>query len=80
MAGPRGRYGIGFDIGGTFSDFVLLDGQPDNIRLHKCLTSPQDPSVGTLAGLAELLAAAGIPLASVDECRADPYSGLPQTR
>ena len=44
------RYRIGFDIGGTFTDFILLDTQRNDIRLHKCLTTPHDPSVGALAG------------------------------
>jgi 5-oxoprolinase (ATP-hydrolysing)/N-methylhydantoinase A len=53
-----GRYRIGFDIGGTFTDFVLLDTERSDIRLHKCLTTPADPSVGALAGLTDLLDAA----------------------
>src|SRR6185437_4061645 len=62
-----GRYRIGFDIGGTFTDFILLDTERSEIRLHKCLTTPQDPSVGALTGLTELLAAAGIMLADVKD-------------
>jgi hypothetical protein len=58
---------IGFDIGGTFTDFVLLDQANDRIRLHKYLTTPEDPSIGALAGLGELLAAEGIGLGQVDE-------------
>ncbi len=65
MADPRRRYRIGFDIGGTFTDFVLLDQARAEIRLHKCLTTPADPSVGALAGLAELTEAAGITLGEV---------------
>ncbi len=61
------RYRIGFDIGGTFTDFILLDAAQSTIRLHKCLTTPQDPSVGALAGLAELVQAAGLTLADVGE-------------
>ena len=45
------RYRIGFDIGGTFTDFILLDAERSEIRLHKCLTTPQDPSIGALEGL-----------------------------
>ncbi len=59
------RYRIGFDIGGTFTDFILLDESRAEIRLHKCLTTPDDPSVGALQGLAELVAGAGIDLAQV---------------
>jgi len=58
---------IGFDIGGTFTDFILLDSARSDIRLHKCLTTPQDPSIGALAGLGEIVAAAGMTLAEVDE-------------
>ena len=61
------RYRIGFDIGGTFTDFILLDTERNEIRLHKCLTTPRDPSVGALTGLADLLAAAGLTLADVGE-------------
>ena len=59
------RYRVGFDIGGTFTDFILLDTERHEIRLHKCLTTPQDPSVGALAGLQELLDGAGIGLGEV---------------
>ena len=61
----RGPYRIGFDIGGTFTDFILHDG--DRIRLHKVLTTPHDPSIAALQGLTELTAAAGIELADVGE-------------
>ena len=61
------RYRIGFDIGGTFTDFILLDAERSEIRLHKCLTTPQDPSVGALEGLAELLQAAGVALADIGD-------------
>jgi 5-oxoprolinase (ATP-hydrolysing)/N-methylhydantoinase A len=59
------RHRIGFDIGGTFTDFILLDTKQSEIRLHKCLTTPHDPSVGALQGLTELLRAAGLTLADI---------------
>ena len=65
MTSASARYRIGFDIGGTFTDFILLDTQHSEIRLHKWLTTPQDPSVGALEGLAELLQAAGLTLADI---------------
>jgi 5-oxoprolinase (ATP-hydrolysing) len=61
------RYRIGFDIGGTFTDFILLDTQRNEIRLHKCLTTPHDPSVGALEGLTELLRAAQLTLADIGD-------------
>ncbi|MBM3570372.1 MAG: hydantoinase/oxoprolinase family protein, partial [Alphaproteobacteria bacterium] len=59
------RYRIGFDIGGTFTDFILHDGAAGTIRLHKCLTTSDDPSRGALDGLVELTREAGIALADV---------------
>ena len=65
MTTPRWR--IGFDIGGTFTDFILLDATANDIRLHKCLTTPDDPSVGALEGLGQIVADAGLTLAEVGE-------------
>ena len=61
------RWRIGFDIGGTFTDFILLDSERSTIRLHKCLTTPEDPSVGALEGLDQLMANAGVSLAEVGD-------------
>ncbi|MCC6716347.1 MAG: hydantoinase B/oxoprolinase family protein [Acetobacteraceae bacterium] len=61
------RWRIGFDIGGTFTDFILLDTARHDIRLHKCLTTPHDPSVGAMLGLDALVAAAGLTLADIGE-------------
>lgn len=46
-------YRIGVDVGGTFTDFVLLDGQ-GNYQGHKTSTTPHDPSIGLIQGLTEL--------------------------
>ncbi|MFI5012423.1 MAG: hydantoinase B/oxoprolinase family protein [Hyphomicrobiales bacterium] len=67
MTETNARYRIGFDIGGTFTDFILLDEGRSEIRLHKCLTTPADPSVGALQGLGELVESAGIRLSEVRE-------------
>ena len=64
---PAGRWRIGFDIGGTFTDFILHDAQRSEITLHKRLTSPHDPSEAALLGLDELVAMRGIGLAEVGE-------------
>ena len=46
---------IGIDVGGTFTDFILTrDGAP--ALLHKVLSTPADPSIAVVAGLAELAA------------------------
>ena len=60
------RYRLGFDIGGTFTDFVLIDEATGTVILNKCLTTPEDPSRGVMLGLAPLLARAGIGGAGLD--------------
>ncbi|MEO6623937.1 MAG: hydantoinase B/oxoprolinase family protein [Burkholderiaceae bacterium] len=68
-ANPPGnpRWRIGFDIGGTFTDFVLFDGQVGRVHLHKRLTSAEDPSISALIGLEELIEKAGIRLVDVGD-------------
>ncbi|MDB5369832.1 MAG: methylhydantoinase [Roseomonas sp.] len=61
------RWRIGFDIGGTFTDFILYDGVEGSVRLHKRLTTPHDPSAAALLGLEELVEMRGIRLADVGE-------------
>ncbi|RRQ22165.1 hydantoinase/oxoprolinase family protein [Thiohalobacter thiocyanaticus] len=43
---------IGIDTGGTFTDFVVLDGQ--GVRVHKVLSTPAAPERAILQGLREL--------------------------
>jgi 5-oxoprolinase (ATP-hydrolysing) len=61
------RYRVGFDIGGTFTDFVLVDGATGALFLHKRLTTPHDPSEAALIGLKEIAAMAGLTLSDVAE-------------
>src|SRR4029453_15178696 len=61
------RWRIGFDIGGTFTDFILYDGEKRSVQLHKRLTTPHDPSEAALIGLEELVAMRGVTLADVSE-------------
>ena len=51
---------LGFDIGGTFTDFALHDATSGALRIHKSLTTPANPADGALRGLSECLAQAGI--------------------
>ncbi|MGH6814456.1 MAG: hydantoinase/oxoprolinase family protein, partial [Hyphomicrobiaceae bacterium] len=60
-------YRIGLDIGGTFTDLILADERTHRISLHKCLTTPHDPSIGAFEGLVDLIRQAGIGLGDVDE-------------
>jgi N-methylhydantoinase A len=49
------RYRIGVDIGGTFTDFVMLDTQTGRLHNDKVLTTPDDPSRAVLTGVQRLL-------------------------
>lgn len=44
---------IGIDVGGTFTDFLLLDAT-GAATLYKTSTTPQDPAIGLLNGLQEM--------------------------
>ena len=44
---------LGIDVGGTFTDFVLLD-DAGRVRIHKLLTSARDQSISILQGIADL--------------------------
>ncbi len=43
---------LGVDTGGTFTDFVLYDGQ--DVRIHKVLSTPASPERAILQGINEL--------------------------
>lgn len=51
---------LGIDIGGTFTDFVLLDEESGLIRVGKFLTSCQNPSETVILGFEEFLKKTGI--------------------
>jgi len=52
-------YRIGFDIGGTFTDLVLVDLLSGRLTSHKTLTTPSEPAKAVLAGWRALLEDAG---------------------
>jgi len=43
---------VGVDTGGTFTDLVLL--QEGEIRVHKVVSTPDDPAQAILQGLSDL--------------------------
>ncbi|GAA5199407.1 hydantoinase/oxoprolinase family protein [Arthrobacter gyeryongensis] len=47
-------YQVGVDVGGTFTDFLLVNQATGVKRQHKTSTTPADPSNGILNGLSEL--------------------------
>jgi N-methylhydantoinase A len=67
-------YSIGLDIGGTFTDLVLLDDR-GAIHVHKLLTTPSDPAVAALQGVEEILSTAASRLIRLtSSCTARPWS------
>ena len=58
-------YILGIDIGGTFTDMVLLDTGTLQLAVHKCLTTPGDPAEGVMRGIHEWFADIQVPPSSV---------------
>ena len=58
-------YRIGVDIGGTFTDLVLVDSQ-GKLANEKVLTTPQDPSEGVLTGVDLILNNNGLKAVDVE--------------
>ena len=67
MAGPAADAGlakerrlrIGIDTGGTFTDVVAYDEVSGELAVTKTPTTPADPSIGFIAGLAKVLGQLG---------------------
>lgn len=51
MMEPQLRVGV--DIGGTFTDLVIMNQSTGQVRFHKVLSTPKAPAVGMLKGLDE---------------------------
>ena len=47
------RFKIGVDVGGTFTDFLLMD-EKGNSEIYKILSTPEDPSIAVINGLVEM--------------------------
>ena len=55
-----GRYRLGIDVGGTFTDFVLAGTEGGKIAFHKEPSVPADPSRAVESGVAALIEREGI--------------------
>jgi N-methylhydantoinase A len=56
---------IGADVGGTFTDVLLLDETSGAYAIAKTLTTPDDPSIGVLRGIRTALVSARVAPADV---------------
>ncbi|MBS0532166.1 MAG: hydantoinase/oxoprolinase family protein [Proteobacteria bacterium] len=60
------RFALAVDIGGTFTDFVLLDRDTRTVLTDKVLTTPQAPEQAILQGVDKLSSRFDLQLASTD--------------
>ena len=58
-------YRIGFDVGGTFTDFTVHDARDGSLRYFKVPSTPADPSEAIETGLRGLIAEFGIAPAEI---------------
>ena len=58
---------IGVDVGGTFTDLVLIDDTDGTVNLNKVPTTPDDPSVGSIEGALELCRNANVQPEAVEQ-------------
>ncbi|KAA2212198.1 hydantoinase/oxoprolinase family protein [Teichococcus oryzae] len=56
---------LGIDIGGTFTDLVILDPADGRAAIWKESTTPDDPSRGAITGLQRLLSRSGTAASSI---------------
>lgn len=63
---PSRRSRLSFDIGGTFTDFVLEDGRNGRRHFCKVLSTHQDPAAAVMDGIGTLLSEAGLAPADID--------------
>src|SRR5215475_8260245 len=50
------RYRLGVDVGGTHTDLVLLDAASGEVMVEKVSSTPQNPALGVLNGVARFIA------------------------
>ena len=50
-----GSFSLGIDIGGTFTDIVIHDSETHRVLIWKELTTPQNPTIGVISGIKQLL-------------------------
>ena len=62
MADSGARFGVGVDVGGTFTDLLFLDRETNDVRLAKVPTTAANQAFGVLDALEQ----AGIDLATLD--------------
>ena len=62
----KNRLRVAVDIGGTFTDTVLVDGRGQILATTKTPTTPENPTLGALAGTEHVLADSGADWAGIE--------------
>ena len=57
---------IGLDIGGTFTDVIMVEASMSHVGRHKILTTPHDPAEGALRGIDGILEMNGVSAKDVE--------------
>ncbi len=60
-------YRLGVDVGGTFTDLLLINEADSSFHIAKVPTTPADPSIGVLNGTDRVCELAGIEPAEIDQ-------------
>ena len=60
------RYRLGVDIGGTFTDGVLIDTSSGDVTNSKVLSTPADPSLGFMSAIEQLVGQDGVDIAEIE--------------
>ncbi|KMY42748.1 hydantoinase/oxoprolinase family protein [Peribacillus loiseleuriae] len=57
---------IGVDVGGTFTDLILVDELTNQIHVHKVPSTLEDQSIGVINGIQKLCENANVPMTDID--------------
>lgn len=60
-------YRLGVDVGGTFTDVLLVNEKTGDTYRAKTASTPEDQSVGVLRGIERVCAEGGVTLSEVAE-------------
>ena len=60
-------YRLGVDVGGTFTDILLIDEATGETYRAKTSSTPEDQSIGVLRGIERACEAAGVPMSEIAE-------------
>ena len=59
-------YRLGVDVGGTFTDVLVLEEEKGTLTLEKVLSTPEDQSIGVLEGVRQACRRLGVAPSDLD--------------